>query len=392
MSFHRDNPNETPTIVIDFMSLTHCVAKKENDTICGGRHRIALNSWKRILDSLKATGCKLVFFSDLTLQEGKIYTWLSRRNEKFDFYLSLYDLIKAGVNVDTITATVQERKGLTTTFPAMETIAETYGEFHRSVKYECDLELAQYAKREKALAVISNDTDFMIFDGKWRLWMSNDLQILPSNGLKTVEFNREGLKNVCSLNPHQLALLATVIGNDFTKKYEDQLYNFVRRLGPMRDKFKNVARYIRGLDSCALSDANAQSIAQKILGSRDLSNVIKQSIESYSTDFAPATIDDPIEKKLLKTNMYRPYVGLMSEIQGITTPFYDLYHCKNENSFSMMLAHWIKRKIGILRKNNKNDSFTFTLLAKKNIHQFYEAHKECPIYPDCKSKLDSTQI
>lgn len=361
------------------MSLTHCVAKKENDTICGGRHQIALNSWKKLLDSLKATGCKLVFFSDLTLQESKIDTWLSRRNEKFDFYTSLYDLIKADVNVDTITATVQERKGLTTTFPAMETIAETYGEFNRSVKYECDLELAQYAKREKALAVISNDTDFMIFDGKWRLWMSNDLQILPSKGLRTVEFDREGLKNVCSLNEHQLALLATVIGNDFTKKYEDELYNFVRRLGPMRNKFQNVAQYIRGL-----SDTSAQSIAQKIFGSRDLSNLVKQSIASYSTDFVPATIVDPIEKKLLKTNMYRPYVGLMSEIQGITTPFYDLYHCKNGISFPMMLADWIKRKIGILRKNGKNNSFKFTLLMKKKIDEFYKAHIERPIYPDCK--------
>lgn len=367
--------------------MTHCVARKENDTICGGRHQIALNSWKTLLSALKATGCSLIFFADLTLQESKCDTWLSRRNEKFDFYISIYELIKVGASVDSITATVQERKVLTSTFSGMEAIAETYGDFHRSVKHECDLELAQYAKREKALAVISNDTDFLIFDGDWRLWMSNDVQITSGNILKTVEFNRKGLRELLSLNQYQLPLLATLTGNDFTKKHESELFNFLRSLGPLRFKFKNLAKYIRDLDSKELSDADIEKIVRRIFGSgggSQLVNLIKQSIDSYNLDFTPAIIDDPLERKLLKTNMYRPYVGMMSDIQGITMPFYDFYHCENGTNFPLLLADWIKRKIGILRKERNDDTFTFKLLAKKHINQDYRANIESPIYPDCK--------
>lgn len=341
MLINSSNPDKTPKIVIDFLSLTHCVAKKEKDTICGGRHQVALNSWKKILNALKATGCEIVFFADLTIQEGKTDEWISRRNEKFDFYISLYKLIDVGASVDSITATVQERKGLTSTFSAMETIAETFGEFHRSVEYECDLELAQYAKREKALAVITDDTDFLIFDGEWRLWMSGDIQITSSNQLKTTEFNRKALPSLCSLNQRQLPLLATLIGNDFTKKHNDQLYNFARQLGPLRTKFQNVAQFVRGFGNGALSTADLERISNRVFNSRNMADLIRQSIGSYNTDFPPATIDDPLEKKLLKTSMYRPYVGLMSEIQGITMPFYDLFHAQRGIILPLILADWV---------------------------------------------------
>lgn len=111
---HRENPGQTATIVIDFLSLTHCVTRKNDDTIYGGQHQITLKEWKELLAALKATGAELVFFSDLRLQDGKSETWLSRRNEKFDLYTSLYELISAGANAKIIIPTVQERKGLTT--------------------------------------------------------------------------------------------------------------------------------------------------------------------------------------------------------------------------------------------------------------------------------------
>lgn len=368
------------------MSLTHCVAKKENDTICGGRHKIALDSWKKLLNALKASGCSLVFFTDLSLQEGKKEAWLSRRNEKFDFYRSIYHLIGVGASVDSIVAVVKDTKGLTTTFHGMEVIAQAYGDFHRSVKHECDLELAQYATQCNAIAVISNDTDFLIFDGSWRLWSSNDIQVDASKGVTTVEYDRNGIANVCSLSQQQLPLFATLVGNDFTK-YE-QMVGFHRSLGPMKFKFQNIARYVRTYHSCSghLSDSNLLQISRRVFNNDDdkMQRLIKQSLESYKTDFPPPTIDDPLEKKLLKTNIYRPYVLTMSLIQGITMPFYDMHSYDSATSFPKLLMEWLKREIGLLRNKNKDDSFTFTLLAKKDINQYYMAHEESPIYPDCK--------
>lgn len=295
------------------------MARKENDTICGGRHQVTIKAWKELLDAFKSAGCSLVFFADLTLQDGKSDTWISRRNEKFDLYTSLYQLIEAGAGVNAIVATVQERKGLTTKFHGMELVAQTYGEFHHSIKYECDLEIAQYAKNHNALAVLSNDTDFLIFDGPWKLWSSDDIEITATNQLKTLEYNRKALAKICALSQHQLPILATLLGNDFTNEYYDQLNGFHRTLGPMRNKFKNVANFVRTFgDTAELSDAQIDQIKRKVFGygNEAKKQLIKDSINSYNTDFPVATVDDPIQKQLLTTSMYRPYMSIESTNQG----------------------------------------------------------------------------
>lgn len=381
MNNNRLNPGKTPKVVVDFLCLAHCVAKKEDDTVCGGRHQVALNSWRKILNALQSSGCSIIFFADLAIQKCKIDSWLSRRNAKFDLDVSMYESINAGASIDLITATV--RDSLSATFNAMETVAEEYGEFNTSLQYECDLELAQYAKREKALAIITNDTDFLIFDGDWRLWISLDIQLTSANQLITTELNRNGLLRLCSLNQRQLPLLATLNGNDITKKYEDKLYRFWCRLGPLRKRFQNIAQYVRQFGYGSLSWADYERISIDIFGSDDMGNLIKQSIDSYNIDFTPATMD-PLEKKLLKTPMYRPYVALMSAIQAISTPFYDMHHSHRGINFPAILLDWLKRKIGVLRQRNGN-TFIFTLLAKKYVSQLYMAHTETPIYPNCKS-------
>lgn len=315
------NPGQTPKIVVDFLCLAHSVAKKADDTVCGGRHQITLDSWRKVLNALQASGCSITFFADVAIQESKIDSWLSRRNAKFDLDVSLYQSISVGANIDLITDTVQD--SLSATFNAMETIAEEYGEFNASLNHECDLELAQYAKREKALAVITNDTDFLIFNGEWRLWISLDIQVTSTNQLTTTELNRNGLLRLCSLNQRELPLLATLIGNDITQKYGDKLYRFMCQLGPIRNRFQNIAEYVRQFYG-SLSYADYEHISNDIFGCDDMVPIIKKSIDSYNIDFPPATME-PLEKKLHKTRMYRPYVTLMSAIQGVSTPFYDMH-------------------------------------------------------------------
>lgn len=369
------------------MSLTHCVARKENDTICGGRHQVTLNAWKEILNALKSTGCSLVFFSDLTLQEGKTEEWLSRRNEKFELYKSVYKLIDVGAGIDAINATVKDHIGLTTKFYGMESLAQSYGEFHQAVKYECDLEIAQYAKNQNVLAVITNDSDFLIFDGTWKLWSSDDIEVTASKEVKTLELNRKALANLCSLSPIQLPLFATIMGNDFTKGCYDQLNAFHRTLGPMRNKIQNIARYVRNVTSGKLTDPGIKIIALNLFGnaSEEKQKLIKQSIDSYNTDFPPPTVDDPLERKLLNTKMYRPYMTVMSTNQGIAMPFYDMKGGIPGANFPMLLASWLKRRIGVIRKHNNDDKFTFTLLMKKSINEYYQEYTESAIYPECKT-------
>lgn len=381
--------------MIDFLCLTNGLSSKPSDTICGGRQQILLNSWIQLLDALKTIDCALVFFSDLNIQMDKIDEWLSRRNNEFEFYTNLYESIAGGKSLSTIVAEHEEkgeRRAITAGFYGMAVIAHSYGEFFFSTKHEADLELAQYAKHHDAMAILSDDTDFLIFEGSWRLWSAQNIRISSTKQLKTLEYNPYALKNTLSLTAHQLPLFATLIGNDFTKTHFNELTNFYHRIGAARSRFRNVARFIHKMrnqhvkNSC-ISDTNVRRIVELMCGcaNQEIEQLIKSSINSYNTDFMPSIPTDPIEAKLLHTNMYRPYMGNLGLIHGLTLPFYDLRGCASEQTnLPKLLTDWIKRRKGIVLKDSMGP---FTLLAKRNAHEKYMAHVETLAPPDCKFTL-----
>lgn len=382
---NRKNPTATPIIVIDFLSLANCVSKNYDDVICGGRHQIALNAWINILNAFNATGAKLVFFSDLNIQVNKIEEWMNRRDAEFKIYTNLYDKIQAGKTVQQILDEQIERKALSSTFYGMAVIAQNYGEFNYSTQHECDLEAAQYANQNNAIAVITNDTDFLIFDGRWKFWSSQEFQITQTNQIVIDEYNRNGIANLFSLSRRQLPLFATLIANDFTHSYYNQLGRFAASLGPMKFKFQNIARYVRQVNSHPLSDSDIKKIVRQVFNCSDMETVdlVKESLKSYNINFQPANITDPLEKKLLHTKMYRPYMSNMCSIHGLTMGFYDLRGCEPNKGLPFLAIDWLKRRKGILRHKHKSN-YSFILLAKRSFHIEYVDTEEMPIYPPCK--------
>ncbi|XP_055323806.1 uncharacterized protein LOC129578759 [Sitodiplosis mosellana] len=375
----RENHGQSPSVVIDLLNLTISHSKLEYDAICGGRHENALESFEKFLKALKATDTLIIFFSALTIQKDKIEEWLSRRNQEFNSYTSLYYLINNGKGID---ALIADNKLLNSTFYGIEMIARKYGEFFYSVKKECDLEIAQFAKNNQVLAVISNNTDFLLFDGSWRLWSSEDIRITPSNQIKTIEYDRN-VANICELFQYQLPLFATLLGNDFTLKYYEELQDFHTSLGPIAYKVHCVARYVRKVSNIELSNKDIEEIAQKVFGNAayDKQELIRKSVNSYNIDAVPIDNNDPNVKLLFDTNMYRSYLLNGNSIQAISLPFYDMRD-KHSANLSILLADWIKRRIGVLRQHNRDNSFTFTLLAMMDPEKEFEAHTEYPIYPD----------
>lgn len=381
----RANPGETPLLVIDFFNLSFCMGSNNMYAIiCAGGHQAVLNTWNKTLTALKATGCSLVFFVDVNIQEDKIQEWLDRRNREFKIYKKLYLIIGLG-ELPIYLSQLKESSVLSTTLRAMAKMANTFGEVHYSFRHECDQETAQYATRHNALAVISSDTDFLIFDGPWKYWSANDLHFGPFNQMRTIEFNRKGLAAVCALSQRHLPLLATLLTNDFTHGYYDQLSDFYNKLGPIKYRIPNVACYVKKVGSEKLTDLDIRRLTQHAFGKADdkIQRLIKRSLDSYNIDYPDVVIDDPIEQKLVNTDMYEPYVYFMGAIQDIILGLYDMRNCKSEINFPELLTEWAKRKTGIVR-NGSGDSYTFTLLIKKHFDEDYAAHTEMPIYPECK--------
>lgn len=354
-----------------------------------------MDAWTNILNTFKATGATLVFFSDLNIQVNKIEEWMNRRDKDLEIFTDLYDKIICGKTLQELIDETTERKALSSTFYEMSVIAQHFGEFNYSIEYECDLEIAQYVNNNNnVIAVITNDTDFLIFAGwRWHFWSSQEIQITPSNQLKTVEYNRNGIQKVCSLSTHQLPLFATLVGNDFTHIYYDELCRFASSYGPLKYRIQNIARYVHKVATVNMTDKQIKNIVRSIFGyvDNDVANVIKESLASYNIDFTPTIITDPIQQKLLHTPMYRPYMSNMTSIHGLITAFYDMRGCQPGKYLQILLIDWLQRRKGVVRYENKTTNYSFILLASKGINMNYEDYEEVPIYPDCEFKAALTK-
>lgn len=160
-----------------------------------------------------------------------------------------------------------------------------------------------------------------------------------------------------------------------------------------RPKIQNVVQFIHvkcgKFNRSRITDNDIQQIVQQICepSSSQWLQLFRNSIDSYDTNIPPITIIDPIEMKLLHTDMYTPYVGNMFDIQSLNLQFYDLRGCNSEASLPDLLTDWVKRRKGILMNKVKDSSHTFTLLVKKDVSEKYKDHEETldmDIYPNCK--------
>lgn len=350
------------------------MARKIEDAICGGRHQIILQSWEEILKALKLTGSNLVFFSDLNTTTSKMDTWMDAQDAQFLHYVDFYKSIDRHETFTEVLNDIKEIKPPNSTFYDMAVLAQKYGEIYFSVRRENDFDLAQYATNHDAVAVISNDTDFLIFEGSWQLWSSDGI---VEHSFTVTDFARNRLLRLLNLTRSQMPMFATVKGNDFTKEI----------FPPTMRKIQEAADFVRHIDPAAsLKDIfpNCSNSSLKL---------IQNSLDAYDIKVKPEPIDDPIEEQLLETKnkMYRFYMALTNKIQGISLLWYDMKESGCKINLPQLLIRWSKRKIGILHVHKFNDGATheFTILTKRNANEPYSDFRETPEYPDCMLKCDT---
>lgn len=341
---------------------------------------------------MKEAGCSLVFFSDPRIKISEEKT-LALLNERYSSYINLYDRIDDRQTLQQISDAFNDLNPKAT-YREMGVVVSTYGEIRYSIKEECDLELAQYACRHNAMAVISNDSDFLIYDGAWQLWWSggctmDTMDVMDSwNELKTTEYIRLGLANICLVRPTEMPLFATLLGGDFTKRYLNCFYG--------KQRIEKIADYVRKVGKAPFSDSDIKRIAQCVFKDAvepadEIQRSIRKSLEWFDINFPPPTLDDKLAESFLNIslngndiNMFRPYMKYMSSIHAITTQFYDMRECEKRTNLPLLMMDWKRRNVGVLRQRFHGDDFQLTILAKTdNYKNSNLKHTEKPIYPDC---------
>lgn len=375
------------------MSFTHNVMKPE-DIFCGGRHAIALKKFDDFLELWKETGATLVFFSDLNVQHSKIYEWISRRNEEFISYVDFYDRINAG---DSLRCICESNLGsrnfaLSSLHFSLKVIASKYGAFIHSTENECDLEMARFATENNVFAVVTSDSDFLIFKGNWKFWSAKDLKIDKNHQILTTEYDRNAISKLFGISEEQKPIFATLVGNGYMAEFYQKLTNFHRRLGNMRctdnskviTKFHKVANYVRQ-QSIRITDETLQRISIDVFGISDekFITLIKESISSYDINYETKVSSDQFVAKLLGTGIHEHYVIYTKDVQGIITVFNDFRGRAYNPSLPKLLIGWTKRKAGILRYHKRDSTFSLIILAQISFEEKCVVMNEMPIYPDC---------
>lgn len=128
-------------------------------------------------------------------------------------YLSILDDIdENGSWNKTIEPKCKKRAPLATEFN-MQKLAKQHGELR--INYvRHNQEIVKYANRnaDTVLALITNDTEFLIFDGDYQVWRATDL--IPHD-MTAFRFCRKTLRTHLELNTQQLELLSALSDTDY---------------------------------------------------------------------------------------------------------------------------------------------------------------------------------
>uniref|UniRef100_A0A6M2DJN7 Putative constitutive coactivator n=1 Tax=Xenopsylla cheopis TaxID=163159 RepID=A0A6M2DJN7_XENCH len=147
---------------------------------------------------------------------------------------------------------------------------------------ESDSEIITYAKKHDALAVFSQDADFVIAQADFMYWSYKDIDYESQT---TYVYDRKMLARALGLNVEQLPLLRTMIGNDYV--LEPKLQTWFKKLGIRQykdlsfDRHQKIVKVARQIKNCNNTIDSYRHLSSRAFGTYDDYDIIKISVESY---------------------------------------------------------------------------------------------------------------
>lgn len=279
---------EEALIIFDVMGFIHNFGKSSHIEVnVGGRQHIYLKTFSNFASRLKSAGAKLVFICDGHLRPDRISEWCIRRESEFR---KAYAMLTGHSHLQS-----KYSFGCKSIVSSLFKLIEDneLGEIMISTHAECDAIVASYAYKHNALAVVGDDSDFLIYEGSFAWWQSASLNM---NHCTVRSFDRFKLRRYLNLNNTQMKYLATLAGNDHTKHIVQQQTGEFRNM----TNFMMLASFCRSLTTGTNEAVACQQIAtymrsqQRKLQSSDL-ECIRKSIDSYSIEVEQTTATDRLE-------------------------------------------------------------------------------------------------
>ncbi|CRL04757.1 CLUMA_CG017817, isoform A [Clunio marinus] len=376
--FERSH-GKKPVLVIDLLGLLGPIVEDKGQMLCGGRHQMYEENLEEILNELSKYA-NLVFFEDKLPPEEKKETILKRDQEKDERITEIIKRVKSHTPLSDIL--VESGDWMITRtlshYDMVKALAKRHGLMKYALTKDCDAEIAQYANNNPAvLAVIANDSDFLIFPGRWRYFSNSEIKLNP---LRTKEYNKKALRNTLRLNDQQLTILSSLSGNDVLRYPEVEKFlktNLGEWIKP-KPKFFFLRNFIHALPRDL--DSAIKEIAEKVFnsGSKKFLEHIKDSINQYDTFFETKKLTDPLEKQCVD-KQFNFIIDVLKKFDRKFFPYYcDITRPSNSINIIMEV---ILKAVGIINFDEKDDPEKFSYYGKKIHSEDIQQHFDFPIFP-----------
>ncbi|XP_078413555.1 constitutive coactivator of peroxisome proliferator-activated receptor gamma isoform X1 [Cetorhinus maximus] len=203
--YRNSHPGHSPVVVVDAMACLRYWYTPEA-WVHGGQWREYLQSLNTFVGSFLAIDIRLVFFFDGVIEQKKRDEWVKRRLRNNGEIAKIFQYIKA--------KTCQPARDMFFIPSGLATFTrfalKSMGLNTMCSLQEADYEVASYATLNGCMAILGQDTDYLIYDTVPYLSVSK----LRLDKLTTVMYSREKLCHTLSLQRTDLPLLACLLGND----------------------------------------------------------------------------------------------------------------------------------------------------------------------------------
>ncbi|CAL1292478.1 unnamed protein product [Larinioides sclopetarius] len=284
----------SPVLVVDGSNIIpwlYSYRKYSLESIYGGQWIQFREVLKEFVLKFQSKGIKLVFIFDGNNCEEKMTKWVQRRTERYKEIASIFNDISQNLQEKAI-ARPHISAGLK--ILAKFALKELGIDFYQTdQEMDADNYIADYANKNRAVfAILSNDSDFIIFDTKPML----STYKLRLNQLKTVMYDRCCFaERYLNISPKQLPLFACLMGNDYVPFLT--MRDFCQRLAG----FENLSKETKVKNLCKLikqkkwtgNFANKQelsSISCEIFGHEKETRLIKCGLKSYAVNNVPIAL------------------------------------------------------------------------------------------------------
>lgn len=385
--FGFDSKHERdPILIIDIRQFAQIAVQREDiNMVCGGRHQWISALFRRILTGLKKTGAKMVFFAPGNQLNDEPYIFIPKQELA---YQSAHDILTRIDKGEPIRQILESKHRSIRATLAVEynltKVCKPFGELHYNYVRH-NQEIARYANEHKAdvLAIISGDSEFLVFDGEYENWPVMEMDWIKLTGIRV---SRQAVLDGLKVTRKQLAMVGALAGSAYLPSFIPPMKRFntkLVRVGPKSSKIVDLAAYVQTIPQTPNGEFDLAFVARDVFGddyTEEELNTINNGLAVFNLNFKKPAVADPMLRHLMRYDrlLYKLLTDKVFCVQDIA---YTDYISVRSKTYADLMCPLMLRILGVLFAETKDTEFTREICMKFTHDELYEVIAMPPWYP-----------